>query len=355
MDSKIYYDSEVSGLLITNNFPEKQKQMDLGIYPKGNYQNIDISEIGDYNIVSVCFDQIDNEYFENINIIFSKLKLETLAIYNSIVDLSDTVIECKHLLIGDKTKINLSSQNFKNLDEVTFLSVKTYKGKVLSEFNNVKKLTLWDSVKAFSLSEKFPNIKEMTVNKGGIIELNLRKNKYIERLDIHYCTKLEYVLLPDNHELKWIFVENCKNLDVSTLPASITSVWPVRKEMKNMDSKNTMATGNQSIDSLIYDLKNNMEDYMNSYDPSYTQIEIDTCIYLLTNHVMNVFKAKNKGEAMSLVKSTVLKLNDLNEKSDFSLIETHEREKIAEIIILAGNEMGFNDVDEDVTEEWREW
>ncbi|WP_167356145.1 hypothetical protein [Chryseobacterium jejuense] len=58
---------------------------------------------------------------------------------------------------------------------------------------------------------------------------------------------------------------------------------------------------------------------------------------------------------MEIVKSTVLKLNNLNEKCDYSLIETNEREQIAEIIILAGYEMGYNASDEDGTEEWREW
>jgi hypothetical protein len=58
---------------------------------------------------------------------------------------------------------------------------------------------------------------------------------------------------------------------------------------------------------------------------------------------------------MLIVKSTVLKLNALNEKCDLSLIETNEREQITEIIILASHKMKYNSLNEDITEEWREW
>jgi len=37
------------------------------------------------------------------------------------------------------------------------------------------------------------------------------------------------------------------------------------------------------------------------------------------------------------------------------MIETEQREDLAEIIILAGNLKGFNSKDEDITEEWRDW
>jgi hypothetical protein len=57
---------------------------------------------------------------------------------------------------------------------------------------------------------------------------------------------------------------------------------------------------------------------------------------------------------MLIVKSTVLKLNALNEKCDLSLIETNEREQITEIII-ASHKMKYNSLNEDITEEWREW
>ena len=115
------------------------------------------------------------------------------------------------------------------------------------------------------------------------------------------------------------------------------------------------STGSQKVDSLIAVLKTSMEDYMNDKDPSYSQNDIDQCIALLTDYTIKILSTGSKKEAMEIVKSTVLKLNELNKKCDFFLIETNEREQIVEIIILASSEMGYNTVDEDITEEWREW
>ena len=55
------------------------------------------------------------------------------------------------------------------------------------------------------------------------------------------------------------------------------------------------------------------------------------------------------------MKATVLKLNKLNEKAGYELIETDQREDICKYIIRAGALLGFNGEDEDVTEEWRDW
>lgn len=115
------------------------------------------------------------------------------------------------------------------------------------------------------------------------------------------------------------------------------------------------STGDTEIDNSISKVKNSMEDYMKDANGSYSQKDIDECVALLSDYAINIFKTHSKSEAMSIVKSTVLKLNALNEKCDLSLIETNEREQIAGIIILAGNKKGYNSIDDDITEEWREW
>lgn len=114
-------------------------------------------------------------------------------------------------------------------------------------------------------------------------------------------------------------------------------------------------TGDKEIDNLIIILKKSMEDYMKETSPSYSQNDIDECADLLSKCTINIFKTRSKDDAMSVVKSTVLKLNALNEKCDLSLIETNEREQIIEIIILAGHKMKYNSINEDITEKWREW
>ena len=63
---------------------------------------------------------------------------------------------------------------------------------------------------------------------------------------------------------------------------------------------------------------------------------------------------ENKEIIMGQVKETVLALNVLNEKCEYELIETDQREDICKFIITAVNVAGLK-TDEDVTEEWREW
>ncbi|UIR57827.1 hypothetical protein LZQ00_08395 [Sphingobacterium sp. SRCM116780] len=356
MDTNIYYIPAHHTISITSDFAEEQRRMDTGIDPKIEYIKLSISDLSNYSFDTIGFKRVENDYFQSIKSIFSKINLKAVAFHESNIDLSDVVIDVQHLLIGDKSKVNLKMENFKNLKEVTFLEIKTYKGKVLNQLSTVKKAVLWDSTQTSLLHEMLPNLIELTVNKGSLTELDLRNHKHLEKLDIHYCTKLEQVLLYKDHKLQNVMIENCKKLDISNLPLSVTSVWPPRKETKiTTQSMDIKSTGNQDINNLILDLKKNMEDYMRDADPSYNQNDIDECMSLLTNYVTRIFSTDSKDEAMEIVKSTVLKLNDLNEKCDFSLIETNEREQIAEIMILAGHEMGYNSSDEDITEEWREW
>ncbi|WP_312172221.1 hypothetical protein [Chryseobacterium sp.] len=114
-------------------------------------------------------------------------------------------------------------------------------------------------------------------------------------------------------------------------------------------------TGNSEIDKLISKLHDSMKLYMDEASPGYSEKDIDECVSILSDYSKRMFKTRSKGEAIILVKETVLKLNTLNRKCGDSLIETDEREKITEIIILASHKMGYNSVDDDITEEWRQW
>ena len=52
---------------------------------------------------------------------------------------------------------------------------------------------------------------------------------------------------------------------------------------------------------------------------------------------------------MECVKETVLKLNSLNEKTDFELIETDQREQICELIINLFLKIRYIEKFEDIT------
>jgi hypothetical protein len=110
----------------------------------------------------------------------------------------------------------------------------------------------------------------------------------------------------------------------------------------------------QEIEEISNRVKQGMIDFI-SEDTSYSEEEVGICMNILKKHLDELSKTKNKNEGMALVEKTVLQLNELNEKCEYELIETGQREDICEILILAGNEMGYNDRGEDITEEWREW
>lgn len=114
-------------------------------------------------------------------------------------------------------------------------------------------------------------------------------------------------------------------------------------------------TQNKKYSDTIELLKSSMTEYMKSTEVSYTKTDIEECINILKQYLNNISKTKSKEEGLAIVKSTVLKLNTLNEKCDSGLIETSERETIAEIIISASSDKGYNSLNEDITEEWREW
>jgi len=112
---------------------------------------------------------------------------------------------------------------------------------------------------------------------------------------------------------------------------------------------------NQEFKILINSLNTSMQEYMEYAHPAYSQNDIDDCCNILTNYTENILKSTSREDGMTIVEFAIKKLNDLNEKCEFDLIETNEREQIAVIIILGGNKMGYNSIDEDITEDWREW
>jgi hypothetical protein len=111
---------------------------------------------------------------------------------------------------------------------------------------------------------------------------------------------------------------------------------------------------NQEIKRIIEGLEEGMIDYI-SEDTSYTKKDVAKCMQILNQYLESIAVTKTKDEGMAVVEKTVLELNELNEACEHELIETGQREDICEIIIIAGNLLGYNDMDDDITEEWREW
>lgn len=92
-------------------------------------------------------------------------------------------------------------------------------------------------------------------------------------------------------------------------------------------------------------------------DPGYTEADIEKCGQILDSYIQRVSSSDHGDEqaVMSAVKDTVLALNVLNLESGESLIETDQREDLAELIIKAAADIGVGNGKDDLTEEWREW
>ena len=111
----------------------------------------------------------------------------------------------------------------------------------------------------------------------------------------------------------------------------------------------------KTINELKIDLRKLMIDYIKTGNANYNEKDVKKYISIIDKFLIDIKNSKSKEDGLLIVKNTVLQLNNINKKTNFSLIETMERENIAEIINLAGYEKGYNSKDEDITEQWREW
>lgn len=92
-------------------------------------------------------------------------------------------------------------------------------------------------------------------------------------------------------------------------------------------------------------------------DCGYSPRHIRKCKKILQIYLNHLGKmtAPTDGAIMTEVEKTVLALNRLNKKTGYALIETDEREAIAEFIQTVAVAFGLQEPDGDITEEWREW
>ena len=96
---------------------------------------------------------------------------------------------------------------------------------------------------------------------------------------------------------------------------------------------------------------------------SYTEKHIQKCADLLDAYAAEIAAidapvgAGRDKKIMSAVKKVVLALNKLNEKTDYEMLETDERESICTLIHDAAVGAGLSVIpeDDDVTGEWREF
>ena len=110
-------------------------------------------------------------------------------------------------------------------------------------------------------------------------------------------------------------------------------------------------------------LTSSMKDYINIFkednrEEPYSPADANKCGVILDTYLSYLFSTKRTNkEILSQVEIVVKELNKLNEKCNYCMIETEEREQLCTIIIDAARLCGYQFPidDDDITFEWREW
>ncbi|CAL2063602.1 hypothetical protein [Tenacibaculum sp. 190524A05c] len=112
---------------------------------------------------------------------------------------------------------------------------------------------------------------------------------------------------------------------------------------------------NKEIREILENVKIGMIDYIVPGETEYTESDVEKCISIMNNFLSEISNSDSREIGMQSVKKVVIELNKLNEECEYEIIETDQREQLAEIIIIAGSLKGYNNKNEDITEEWRDW
>ncbi|MGH9936866.1 MAG: DUF5713 family protein, partial [Blastocatellia bacterium] len=102
----------------------------------------------------------------------------------------------------------------------------------------------------------------------------------------------------------------------------------------------------------------NDPEYNPEFDAGYTQKHVDRLSEIIDDFLASLEKtpeAQKNEYIMDAVKKTILRLNELNEECDGSLIETGQREDLCKLIDLAARDAGLESSAYDITYEWRDW
>lgn len=115
----------------------------------------------------------------------------------------------------------------------------------------------------------------------------------------------------------------------------------------------------QFYDRIVEEVAGPMLDFMQECgeDASFSAFDVERCKMILKDYLdaLAALAEKTDEAIMAQVRKTVLALNELNEETDYALIETSERESICILIQDAAEACGLRAEIDDVTEEWRDF
>jgi tetratricopeptide (TPR) repeat protein len=173
----------------------------------------------------------------------------------------------------------------------------------------------------------------------------------INPADLHCVHELAKILIQRGHqEEAWL------TLDQALEQASAEADENLLEELVALQSKldhESIATVRQRLINGMLSYLQADEDAPADSDCGYTQAEIDECASIVDGY-LTALPGSGNDRIMQLIREAVIRLNELNDRCGFALIETDQREDLCEIILVAARDAGLATSD-DVTEEWREW
>ena len=110
---------------------------------------------------------------------------------------------------------------------------------------------------------------------------------------------------------------------------------------------------NERIQATLQSLRTTLVE-MQTHAP-FDKSHIDKLTNLLDDYLTELEQVSTKDDALKLVERTVNAINTVNEDANEEMIETMEREDIAEVINYACVLKGYAAEDDDLTEDYRDW
>ncbi len=182
---------------------------------------------------------------------------------------------------------------------------------------------------------------------------------YLQFFGIFACNSVENATECKPHSVRQHFKHNCirKNMKIQSLILMLLTITIISCEKKKENEAEKIMVLNQSLDiqTISKNLRTGMLEYMTVEKVAYTANDVEECMSLINTYLSDLSKTKTKEEGLNAVEKVVSRLNILNKKCQYQLIETDQREQICAIIILSGNVKGYNSKTEDVTQNLRDW
>ena len=119
-----------------------------------------------------------------------------------------------------------------------------------------------------------------------------------------------------------------------------------------------MFVRNEFLERITTEVTGPMLEYMTEAEiDDFNGEDVARCGEFLASFINNLGEMTwpSDKEILAQVEQVVVALNELNEDTDYALIETVEREAIALLIQDAVVARGLRRIPDDVTEPWRDW